>query len=170
MILEGVAQYAGTGDLGRQHRGEVGLAHVDQQLVVDRSCGMDDTADRSAPAVDVVAQPRRDLRPVAHIDTGGADLGAEPFDRLDGADRGEDRVIPGDCRPPAPRRDDASAQQGDVPRAALGQIGRRPAAERPGAAGDDVGRVGVSLVGKRLRQLGAGRNRGTNVSAPRMAI
>ncbi len=154
VVSERVVQHPGPGDLGRHHRGEVGFAGVDQQLVIDRSGGVHDSSHGPAATAGVVPQPCGHLVSVGDIDTGSGDLDAQPFDLID-------RLRGG--RPPA-------AQQGDVPGSALGEVGGDHAPEGSGPTGDDVRGIRVSLVGNGRVSWSHGRRRGTNVARPRMAI
>ena len=161
-------QHSRTGDLGGDHLGEVVFAHVHQKLVVHRSCGVDDAADRRAAGPDVIAQPGRHLVVVGDIDTGGGDVSAELFDRADRVDGREVRSssLSADQRSLEAAR---SAQQGDVAGAAFGEVGGHDAAERSRSTRDDVGRIGGEFGGEGFGEVGHGRRRGTNVVSPRIA-
>ena len=75
------------------------FARVHEQLVIDRSCGMDDSANRPSAVSDVLAQPGRHLVDVGDIDTGGGDSDTEAFDRPDRGDGREVGIVLGQLRP-----------------------------------------------------------------------
>jgi hypothetical protein len=111
-------------------------------LVVDGPGGVHDAADRRAPLTDVVVQPRLHLIGVGDIDARDRHARTEAFGFADRVDRRPMRVGIRKQRPPAPWGDLASAQQGDMPRPSLGEVGRDDAAQRSGPTGDDIRRIG----------------------------
>ena len=149
--VERVVQHTGAGDLRRHHVGEVGFGHVHQKPVVDRSCGVDDSADRPASVSDVAHSARSFTWSASVISTLAVVTRAPRL--LDLADRVDGRVMPvvvRQHRPLVSRRDLASAQQCNMTCAAFGQVGGHDAAEGSGSTGDDVGRVGSEFGWERL--------------------
>ena len=148
MVVKGLVQYAGAGDLGRHHLGEVGFAHVDQELIGDGARRVDDASHRPPTLPVVPVQPGPHLLAVGDVDADGADVRTEAFDPADHLGRRELRIRCGQLRPGAPRRHGGAAEQSDVSRSAFRQICGHHAAERARTSGDDVGRVGRELGGK----------------------
>ena len=84
-------KHAGTRGFRRHHVSEVTFGHVYQKpVLVDRSCGVDDSADGSASSSNVVTQPRFHLVDIGDIDTGGGHLGTQA---LNFSNRVDSRVM-----------------------------------------------------------------------------
>ena len=129
------------------------LAHVHQKLVIDRSRGVHDSADRPASFSDVVVQPR--LTCSASVISTLAVVTCAPRRSIS---RIVSTVACGSSvssAPAVPRRHRASAQQCDVACPPFGEVGGHDAAQRSGSAGDDVCRVRREFGGKGFCQAAA---------------